>query len=262
MNYNRWAERYDIFYETAPEGELEFYLNAIDKHGGPVLEIGVGTGRIAIPAAEKGHCITGVDLHLPMLEKARQKLAKSSVTENGGSLELIQADMTTLDLGDRKFATVIIPSNTLALALDSQLQSAAIQRVAAHMDDDGVFLFNIFYPSPDMIFDDSEDEFLLGIVDRSEDGLRHVLTGINRFDNRNQINYCTQTIETLSLNNGITKEREELSVEMRYLHHHQVMKMLAPAGLNAVQIYGDFNGSPLTEESEDMVYVCQMIKSS
>lgn len=261
MNYDRWAERYDVFYDAAPEGELEFYLNAIDKYGGPVLEIGVGTGRIAIPAAEKGHCITGVDLHLPMLKKARQKLARSSVAESGGSLKLIQADMTTLDLGDRKFATVIMPSNTLALALDGRLQSATIRRATAHMADDGVLAFNVFYPSPDMIFDDSEDEFLLGIVDRPADGLRHVLTGINRFDNRNQINYCTQIIETVSLDDGITKEREELAVEMRYLHHHQVMKMLCSAGLDAVQVYGGFDGSTLSEESEDMVYVCRMIRS-
>ena len=80
MDYARWAVRYDIFYEAAPEGEMEFYLNAIRNVGGSVLELGVGTGRIAIPAAAMGFDITGIDLNRPMLERARAKSAGCAVT--------------------------------------------------------------------------------------------------------------------------------------------------------------------------------------
>ena len=105
MDYVRWAQRYDIFYEAAPEGELEFYLNGIDRCGGTVLELGVGTGRIAIPAAAMGHDITGVDLSLPMLERARRKSAGAPLA---GKLTLIEADMSTLDLKKKNFDLVTI----------------------------------------------------------------------------------------------------------------------------------------------------------
>ena len=79
MDYTRWADRYDIFYEAAPEGELEFYLNAIAHSGGSVLELGVGTGRIAIPAAVMGYEITGVDLNGPMLDRTRRKVGRHAI---------------------------------------------------------------------------------------------------------------------------------------------------------------------------------------
>ena len=59
MDYVRWAERYDIFYEAAPEGELEFYLNAIDRSGGTVLELGVGTGQDRHPCGGDGSRCNG-----------------------------------------------------------------------------------------------------------------------------------------------------------------------------------------------------------
>ena len=100
MDYLRWAERYDIFYEAAPEGELEYYLNAIQRRGGSVLELGVGTGRIAIPAAAMGHNITGVDLNQPMLDRARAKAARAPLE---GNLELVQSDMAELSLDKKDF---------------------------------------------------------------------------------------------------------------------------------------------------------------
>lgn len=256
MNYDRWAKRYDIFYESGPAGEVEFYIDAIERFGGPVLEIGVGTGRIAIPAAAKGHRVVGIDLHEPMLERARAKISAAGLTSD--AIDLIQADMTTFDLGPAKFETVIIPANTLALALDEAAQQMTLKRAAAHMVADGALIFNIYNPTPDMIYDDSEDEFLIGVVDSPDMNLRHVLTGINRFDNENQINRCTQIIETLSWD-GETVDREELAVTTRYLHHHQVLAMLSAAGLEATEIYGDFDRSPLSDELDEMIYICKPV---
>ena len=110
MDYARWAERYDIFYEAAPEGELEFYLNAIDRCGGSVLELGVGTGRIAIPAAAMGHDVMGVDVNRPMLDRAR---LKSTAAPLPGKLQLIEGDMSKIDLPHKDFDLVIIPAHTL-----------------------------------------------------------------------------------------------------------------------------------------------------
>ena len=58
---------------------------------------------------------------------------------------------------------------------------------------------------------------------------------------------------------GVTIDREELLVEFRYLHNDQVMAMLDEAGLRLVEKFGDFDGSPITGESEEMIYVCRLV---
>ena len=254
MDYVRWAERYDVFYEAAPEGELEFYLNAIQRIGGSVLELGVGTGRIAIPAAAMGHDITGIDLNEPMLERAREKSSRAPLP---GKLNLICADMTTLSLEKTDYDLIIIPAHTLALVTDEGRQLEALRRCAAHMSDDAKLIFNLFNPSDDLINGEPGELFLLGVIQDEDRGLRHVLTGTNDFDTRRQINHCVQTIETLDANGNVI-DRDQLSVVFRYLHHDQVIRMLENAGLRATPVYGDFDGSALTPDSEEMIYECRL----
>lgn len=254
MDYVRWAERYDIFYEAAPEGELEFYLNAIDRLGGTVLELGVGTGRIAIPAAAMGHDVTGVDLNPPMLERARLKSIAAPLT---GTLQLIEADMSMIDLQQKEFNLVIIPAHTLALVTDTGGQFETLVRCGEHMAPNATLIFNLFNPSDDLIHGDTDETFLLGVVEDDEYGVRHVLTGTNDFDNERQINRCTQVIETINAD-GEAIDREELQVLFRYLHHQQVIDMLGHAGLQAMEVFGDFNGSPLIDDSDEMIYICRL----
>ena len=254
MDYVRWAERYDIFYEAAPEGELEFYLNAIHRNGGSVLELGVGTGRIAIPAAAMGHDITGVDLNEPMLECARQKASRAPLH---GQLKLIQADIAELCLEKKDYELIIIPAHTLALITDERSQLETLKRCAMHMADDAQLIFNLFNPSEDLVNGPSGETFLLGVVEDETQELRHVLTGVNDFDLRNQINRCVQTIETLD-SEGNLVDREQLPVLFRYLHHDQVVEMADRAGLRVTAVFGDFDGSPLQNDSEEMIYECRL----
>ena len=255
MDYVRWAERYDIFYEAAPEGEAEFYLNAITRIGGSVLELGVGTGRIAIPAAAMGHEITGVDLNRPMLDRCREKSAQAPLA---GNLTLIEADISELDLEKRDYDLVIIPAHTLALVTDEDRQLETLKRCADHMADDANLIFNLFHPSPDLLHGDNEETFLLGVIEDESTGNRHVLTGMNDFDTVHQLNRCTQTIETLD-SRGELIDCEELLVLFRYLHHDQVEDMLMRAGLKAVEVFGDFDRTALTDDSEEMIYVCRLL---
>ena len=219
-----------------------------------MLELGVGTGRIAIPAAAMGHDITGIDLNDPMLDRAREKSSRAPLP---GKLKLIRADMATLSLEKTDYDLVIIPAHTLALLTDERLQFETLKSCAKHMADNAKLIFNLFNPSDDLINGKPGETFLLGVVQDEDRGLRHILTGINEFDPRTQMNRCLQTIETLDAN-GTVIDREQLSVVFRYLHHHQVMRMLDRAGLRATSVCGDFDGSALTPDSEEMIYECQL----
>ncbi|MXZ03377.1 MAG: class I SAM-dependent methyltransferase [Chloroflexi bacterium] len=233
---------------------MEFYLNAIDRCGGSVLELGVGTGRIAIPAAAMGHDVMGVDVNRPMLDRAR---LKSTAAPLPGKLQLIEGDMSKIDLPHKDFDLVIIPAHTLALLTDEHDQAETLIRCAEHMALNAALIFNLFSPTDDLIRGDSDETFLLGVVEDDENGVRHVLTGTNEFDTTRQINRCTQVIETLNAD-GESIDREVLQVLFRYLHHHQVIEMLETAGLQVIDVFGDFDGSPLTDDSEEMIYICRL----
>ncbi len=254
MNYEDWARWYDLFYSTESGDEVEFYLNAALAADGPVLEIGVGTGRIAIPAAERGVEVVGIDASREMLAVAEQKAADAGPLD--GSLTLVHADMRTLDLRRHDFALVSIPARTLLLALTEEDQLSTLCSAARHLAPGGRLVFNIFNPTPDLVFDESELPVEIGEVERQ--GRRFRLSAQNRFDTDSQINSAEQVVEEIGEADAST-EVARLAVTLRYLFPHQVFAMLEETNLQVDQVLGWFDGTPFEEESEEMVFIASSV---
>ena len=98
--YDAWAGIYDSVYSYI-RADIPLYTREAVESGGPVLELGVGTGRVAIPTARLGIDVVGIDSSEAMLAVARNKL-DDSLGPDAGSLELVCADMRALDLKDVK----------------------------------------------------------------------------------------------------------------------------------------------------------------
>ena len=252
MDYLAWAEWYDIFYSAADPGDVEFYHSLCRASGGPVLEIGVGTGRIALPLARDGMEIVGIDLNEPMLKVAERKAL--DVAPLSGSLKLIRADMRKFDL-KRQFPVVIIPARTLLLATTEEDQIYTLCYAASHLEPGGTLAFNLFYPDPEMLADDPDVEFLLEVVEKA-DGGRYVLTAKNRFDTTNQLNHGGQIAEEVDASGEVLR-REELEVVVRYLYPDQVVSLCERTGLEVIGLWGDFEGAEITEESDEIVVIAQ-----
>ena len=256
MDYEQWARVYDLFYAVGPELEVEFYLDLMRGCDAPVLELGVGTGRVAIPAALEGNRVVGVDLHPSMLEVAKSKSATAGLAP--GYLELIHGDMTELSLEYRCFGMVIIPGNSLALVLTEEGQQATVTAAAEHLRPGGALVFSLYNASDQVIDNDDNEQFLLGVVDDQIDRVRHVLSGINQFDRSQQINDCTQFIDTVS-QDGALLQRQELRVVTRYLTRAQAESMVTRASLKVERVHGDFDGSVYSEFSDEMIFVCRKV---
>ena len=251
MNSAEWAEWYDLFYSTESSAEVDFYIGLMRDAVGPVLEIGVGTGRIAIPAAKEGAEVVGVDFSAEMLAAAERK-ARAAAPLPGG-LTLIQADMRSLELGRKDFALVTIPARTLLLATTHEDQRRTLCCAARHLRPGGRLAFNVFNPTEDLIYDESDEPILIGKVKDPATGKRFRLTGVNRFDNEAQVNHGTQIAEELD-GRGRVKRRVELQVKLRYLRPYEAMALLEEVGLDLEDVSGGFDGSPLTNESDEMVF--------
>ena len=183
MDYQSWAELYDLFYSAEDTEEIAFYHDLCKATGGPILELGVGTGRIALPLAREGLEVIGVDLHEPMLKVAQQHAMVAAPLK--GSLKLIQADMRNFDL-KHQFPIVTIPARTLLLATTEEDQLHTLCCASKHLTTDGTLAFNVFFPDQEMLNDDPDEEFLMGVV-RRQNGGRYVLPAKNHFD---QVAHC------------------------------------------------------------------------
>ena len=103
MAYGRWAPVYDaVFGPVFRQGRLAA-VEAADRIGGRILEVGVGTG-LSLPSYSKGNRIVGIDISEPMLDKARERVARQKLT----NVESIQyGDAERLDYADNAFDVVV-----------------------------------------------------------------------------------------------------------------------------------------------------------
>src|SRR6266850_1206171 len=109
-----FARLYDLDLVDDP-GDLDLYLALAGRTNGPILELGVGTGRLAVPLASAGYHVTGVDRDPAMLERARLAAAAAG-DEARSRLELVEEDFVGLRLPTAgSFGLVVLALNSLLL---------------------------------------------------------------------------------------------------------------------------------------------------
>jgi len=117
-------------------------LSALDGRSRPsVLELGVGTGRLAIPLAARGVAVTGVDSSAAML-------ARLAAKSGGGAVEAVLGDMAAPPLGDRRFEVVFVAYNTLFNLIDPADQQRCLAEAAGRLQPGGCVLVEAFVPEP------------------------------------------------------------------------------------------------------------------
>jgi len=127
------------------QGDIEWYCRKAVDSGGPVLELGAGTGRITLPIAEHGIRVAALDLDGGMLAKLRQKVA-ALPGEVRARISVHEGDMRAFGLGET-FALVIVPFRAFLHNLTADDQIAALQRAHAHLQPGGELALNVFHPS-------------------------------------------------------------------------------------------------------------------
>lgn len=142
--YATIADVYDLW-SSDMTADVPFYVGEAVAAGGPVLEVGVGTGRIALAIAAMGVDVVGIDVSQTMLDRARRRVADDP---NGARVELVEADMRTLDLG-RTFPLVILPYRVFAHALTTDQQVDTLRRLRDHLAPGGRLVLNVTVPHGD-----------------------------------------------------------------------------------------------------------------
>jgi SAM-dependent methyltransferase len=136
---NDWAPYYDE--RDAHLGDTEIAVEALADlaQGGPVLELGSGTGRLAIPLAKLGLEVVGVEASPLMMERLRQK-------PGGEAVQMIQADFADFAIAG-KFSLIFMSCNTLFLLPRQEQQVSCISCAARHLAPTGKFVTELCVPS-------------------------------------------------------------------------------------------------------------------
>ena len=249
------AEYYDYMPAVQARRDLAFYLAEARRAGGRVLELGCGTGRVLLALAREGISVAGLDISEPMLARCREKLL-SEPAEVQARVRLHRGDMTDFDL-QGEFALAIIPFRPFQHLLETSRQLACLRHVRAHLAPGGRLIIDFFQTDPRRMFDPAYlKEAERGAEIALPDGRKLVQSertvAFNRAEQRNDV----ELIHYITHPDG-RSERLVFAFTIRYFFRYEVEHLLLRGGFHAVELYGDFDRSPLSDASPDMIFVSE-----
>lgn len=226
MSWNEaFARRYDEWSADMTE-DIAFYVELAREADGPLVELAIGNGRVAVPIAEAtGRSVIGIDSSPAMLEQARARAAQAGV-----DLDLREGDMRDLTL-DEQAALIYCPFRALLHLPNWADRRRTFERVAASLRLGGRFAWNAF------AFDHQIAARLDG--QHQDEPLPHTIryaVGDNRID--------------ITLDDGAASS-------LWWATKNEWLGLLDVAGLELEALFGSFDRKPLDDDSREYVFVAR-----
>jgi SAM-dependent methyltransferase len=226
------AEVYDTWYTSLEKDAVVQRIEALAGPG-PVLELGIGTGRIALPVQERGIEVHGIDGSQAMVTKLREKPGGERIPVTIGDF----ADVAV----DGEYSVIYIPFNTIFALLSQEAQLRCFQNVAQHLTEDGVFVFDAFVP--DLTRFDRNQR--VGMESHDPDAVR-LETSIH-----------DPLSQTVTSRHVVLSEKgaKFYPVKVRYAWPSELDLMARLAGLRLRERCGGWSGEPFTARSTSHVSI-------
>ena len=239
---------YDSLFGRAIGGvDLAFWLRQANRYGGPILELGCGTGRLAIPLAREGFAVTGIDRSEAMLDQARTKSA-----QDGVSVAWVNADMRDFDLG-QPFTLVIIPNNTLCHILHLDDFEAFLSCVGRHLAPDGRFIIDVFVPKMELCINQPGKRLPFAEYDDPYGRGRVVVQESYVYESDTQIKRITTHYRIPGEDAEI-----EASLVLRMYFPQELDALLRYNGFVLDAKYGTYEQEAFSSESEKQLIICAL----
>ena len=233
--YDKIASFYDPWSRSVTE-DVAFYVDHALASGGPIVELAVGTGRIAVPIAAAGIPVIGVDSSQAMLEVARTAAEAAGVSH---LLDLRVGDLREPPVAER-VPLVICPFRSLLHMETEDEKLVALDAAHALLEPNGRFVFDVFSPSPEDI-EETDGRWLErepGIFERAD------------------WNKGTRTL-SLSVRSGDTVT----TFGLHWLSAPEWLRILDKADFEVEAVHGWFDLRPYGGD-EDMIFVCRAREST
>lgn len=230
-----WAAYYDLHYgpwsaELDPAAAVRFIVSRAAN--GPVLELGVGTGRVAIPLAESGLEVDGLDSSKSMLAQLAAKSGSASVRQ-------ILADMADFQTG-RSYAVVVCLFNSVLMLPTMELQQRCFRSVAESLGKGAAFIVEAIVPKLEGFSGDATIE------------LRDTPLGRQRRETVLDQRAHTLRSTYIAIDRPMVHAREVL---LRYSTTDELDSMAHRAGLRLTERWSDWDEAPFTDSSREHISV-------
>jgi len=227
--YAAIADVYDIWCAEVVE-DVPFYLDACAGASGPIVEIGAGTGRIALPLARAGHDVVALDRSRPMLARLRARAAAAGLDRR---VEVVEGDLTDLPPLPRT-DRVIAPFRVLLHLADDAGRVAFLRAVHDLLVPGGRLAFDVFEPTAADIRQthDRVLERASGVAERA------------RWD---------RAAALLDLH--VAYRGRSTEMQLHWLPGRRWGELIAEAGLDLVAAYAGFDGEPFRDRPGDSAWV-------
>jgi SAM-dependent methyltransferase len=230
--YDAIASIYDPWSASVLE-DIEFYVEEALASGGPVVELAVGTGRVAVPIAEAGIHVIGVDQSEKMLETARRYAREQNVER---LLDLRLADLREPGI-DVRVPLVICPFRSLLHMPDDAEKIRALEAARNLLEPDGRLVFDVFCPSAEDI-EETHGRWLErepGILERAD---------------------WDKAARTLKL--SVKSDGASATMSLHWAGPEEWGQLLERAGFELEALYGWFDRRPF-KGGEDSIWVAKPV---
>jgi SAM-dependent methyltransferase len=228
------AQAYDAWIPVDDEfADDDVYLALIEEVGGPVLELGCGTGRPLLRWLQAGHEVEGIDSSADMLA-----ILAGHAADQGLDPIVHHGGIAPLDLPGRSFAAIVCPAGTFSLIHDPDRALEALQSYHDHLRPDGLLALTMFAPADD---DPAALEWRIRRTGTTADGTTYVVHEAARNDRRNRVVVTYHRLEAFDPDGRLTDtwlRRHHL----RWWPRPELEELLADLGFVAPRSIGDDHG--------------------
>lgn len=257
--YKAVAEYYDPEYAHLDylQQDVPFVLEHLGRKKKRVLELAVGTGRAAIPLAQAGHRVLGIDYDPDILKIAQRKCDFVGLTEK--QLDLRTGDMRTFEVSE-KFDAVLLLFNTFLTLTTTVAQLEVLRRCHRHLGRGGKLFLDLFNPNLPLIAESHSfgldpitfhvptlDLPLGRTVSRTAD-----LEDVNTPDRQTRL----VTFHYRWFQNGIERNKK-VAFEMTWIFPRELTLLLETAGFTVDLLAGDYDGSPVSTDSPRLIAIAR-----
>jgi len=250
------ARLYDLDLSEAPD-DVELYVALAQRTGGPIIELAVGSGRIAVPLAQEGHRIVGVDFDPAMLARARTRIAAAGV---GDRVELVEGDMVAaagIEAVRRggPYRLAILALQSILILNTPEGQKAVVATMAELLAPGGLAVIDTWLPTPaDLVGFDGRLSFEWQRTD-PETGHEVIKTLAAWYDHvRRRVTLTTFFDEG---DQGTAPVRWTRTDALRFIGVDELVGFARDAGLEIERLAGDHDLGPLDPGSDRVVMVAR-----
>lgn len=208
-----------------------------------MLELGAGTGRVALALAELGVQVTGVEPSAAMLERARERAQGSPA---GNNITWHQMDAASFTL-DQRFRLAIIPFGGFTHLLTQGEQLSALRQVAAHLEPGGGLAVDVGNPIGALRGDDLPVLAYERTFPDPQTGQPVMQQWLKTIDRATQVEEITWVYDRVAPGGEVF--RSVVPMKMRHTPAPEMRLLLALGGFRDVEFYGDYDFNPYSEES-------------